>query len=157
MLSYLDPILFPDEIEILEVSPGRCVYPIFKNGSQSLQAKQYRQLSKDEIINLTHVEIYVREPFERYISGVQTYLRFRSTLDRATALHIINDYLFLDRHFALQFHWLVNLKRFCDPLIHIRPLSELNSATDATWNIISRDQSLVDYFQPNLKLWYYLQ
>jgi len=157
MLGYLDPILFPDDIEVLEVSPDRYVYPIFKNGTQSLEAKQYRHLSKGEIIDLTQVEVFVRDPFERYVSGVQTYLRFHPELDRATALQMISQYLFLDRHFTLQFHWLVNLRRFCDAWIHIRPLDELESATDVVWNAVARDQHLIDYFQPNLKLWYYLQ
>lgn len=157
MISYLDPILFPDNIEVLEVSSDRYVYPMFKNGSQSLAAQRYRQLTKDEIVNLTHVEVFVRDPFERYVSGVQTYLRFHPELDRSTALHMINNYLFLDRHFTLQFHWLINLGRFCNPQIHIRPIAELGSATDVTWNAVSRDQKLIDYFQPNLKLWYYLQ
>lgn len=161
MLSFLDPILFPDEIEVLEVSPGRYIYPIFKNGSRTLiDGEGFRQLSKGEILNLKHtdvVEVFVREPFDRFISGVQTYLRFHPELDRITTLSIINRYLFLDRHFNLQFHWLINLNRFCNTLIYIRPLSDLSSTTDLVWNTISRDQSLVDYFQPNLKLWYYLQ
>jgi len=157
MLGYLDPILFPDDIEVLEVSPNRYVYPIFKNGSRSLISKDYRTLSKGEILDLDQVEVFVRDPFERYVSGVQSYLRLNPNLDRATALTMIDRYLFLDRHFSLQFHWLVNLRRFCDPWIHIRPLDDLTSATDLVWNTIARDQQLVDHFQPNLKLWYYLQ
>jgi hypothetical protein len=62
MLGYLDPILFPDDIEVLEVSPNRYVYPIFKNGSRSLVGKEYRTLSKDEILDLDHVEVFVRDP-----------------------------------------------------------------------------------------------
>ena len=157
MISYLDPILFPDDIEVLEVSQNRYVYPIFKNGSRSLISKDYRQLSKGEIVDLTHVEVFVRDPFERYVSGVQSYLRLNPELDRATALQMISRYLFLDRHFSLQFHWLINLGRFCDPWMHIRPIDDLNSATDLVWNTITRDQSLLEYFQSNLKLWYYLQ
>jgi hypothetical protein len=157
MLSYLDPVIFPDDIEVLEVSPSRYVYPIFKNGSRSLASHQYRPLSKSEISDLAQVEIFVRDPFERYVSGVQTYLRLHSELDRTTTLQLINNYLFLDRHFTLQFHWLVNLRRFCNPKIHIRPMAELGSVTDVIWNSVPRDQTLVDYFQPNLKLWYYLQ
>jgi hypothetical protein len=157
MLSYLDPILFPDEIEVLEVSPNRYVYPIFKNGSRSLFGKDYKQLSKEEIFDLKHVEVFVREPFDRYVGGVQSYLSLRPELDRATTLQLIRECLFLDRHFCLQFHWLVNLHRFCDPWMEIKSVSELGTVTDLVWNTMTRDQSLIDYFQPNLKLWYYLQ
>ena len=158
MLSYLDPILFPDQIEILEVSPGRYVYPIYKNGSGLLtDANDFRRLNYFEIRDIRTVEVFVRDPFDRYVSGVQTYLRFNPDLDRTTALKMINQCLFLNRHFALQFHWLVNLTRFTDAWIHIRPITELDTISDEVWHTLSRDQSLIDYFTPNDKLSYYLQ
>lgn len=157
MLSYLDPILFPDECEVLEVAPNRYVYSIFKNGSSSLRKSNFRRLNSDEIAELTDIEVFVREPFERYVSGVQTYLQHNSHLDRTTTLTMIDEYLFLNRHFALQFHWIMNLMRF-NPGVQmtIRPVSELESATDLTWNAIARDKSLLDYFSDNEKLKFYL-
>ena len=157
MLSYLDPILFPDQIEILEVSPGRYVYPIYKNGSSTLNSIGVRRLNYFEIRELRTVEVFVRDPFERYVSGVQTYLQFNPELNRDTILKIINECLFLNRHFTLQFHWLLNLTRFTDAWIHIRPIKELDTITDQVWHTLSRDQSLIDYFTPNDKLSYYLQ
>lgn len=157
MLSYLDPILFPDECEVLEVAPNRYVYSIFKNGSSSLRKSNFRTLNTDEIAELTNIEVFVREPFERYVSGVQTYLQHNSHLDRATTLTMIDEYLFLNRHFALQFHWIMNLMRFNPTvLMTIRPVSELESATDLTWNAIARDKSLLEYFEENEKLKFYL-
>lgn len=157
MLGYIDPILFPDECEVLEVAPGRYVYSIFKNGSSSLRKSNFRILNSDEIAELTNIEVFVREPFERYVSGVQTYLQHNSHLDRATALIMIDKYLFLNRHFALQFHWIMNLMRYNPTvLMTIRPVSELESATDLTWNAIARDKSLLEYFEENEKLKFYL-
>ena len=95
MLSYLDPILFPDQIEILEVSPGRYVYPIYKNGSSTLNSIGVRRLNYFEIRELRTVEVFVRDPFERYVSGVQTYLQFNPELNRDTILKIINECLYL--------------------------------------------------------------
>jgi hypothetical protein len=157
MLSYLDPILFPDQCEILEVGPDRHVYPIFKNGSSSLLAANLRKLNYFEMRELRTVEVFLREPFERYVSGVQTYLRQNTHLDRATALTMIDEYLFLNSHFSLQFHWIVNLQKFTDAWMYFRPIEELHTATDHTWNVLARDETLVNYFGNNKKLNYYLQ
>jgi hypothetical protein len=157
MLSYLDPILFPDQCQILEVGPDRYVYPIFKNGSSSLLAANPRALNYFEMRELRTVEVFLREPFERYISGVQTYLRQNTHLDRATALTMIDEYLFLNSHFSLQFHWIVNLQKFTDAWMYFRPIEELHTATEHTWNVLARDEVLVNYFGNNQKLKYYLQ
>lgn len=157
MLSYLDPTLFPDQCEILEVGTDRYVYPIFKNGSSSLAAANPRKLNYFEMRELRTVEVFLREPFERYVSGVQTYLRQNPHLDRATALTMIDQYLFLNSHFSLQFHWIVNLQKFTDAWMYFRPIEELHTATDHTWNVLARDRTLIDYFSTNQKLKYYLQ
>ena len=101
MLGYIDPIIFPDECEVLEVAPGRYVYNIFKNGSSSLRKSGFRQLSLDEVAALDTVEVFIRDPYERYVSGVQTYLsQLDLAQDRATVLSMIDQFLFLNRHFA---------------------------------------------------------
>jgi hypothetical protein len=70
---------------------------------------------------------------------------------------MINEYLFLNRHFALQFHWIANLARFTDAWLRFRPMEELHTATEHTFNVISRDPTLLDYFADNAKLQFYLQ
>lgn len=157
MLGYIDPTLFPDGPEIYKIAPDRYVYPIYKNGSSSLKGSAEVVYDHDTISNLKVIEVFVREPFERYVSGVQTWLNHNPDLDRATALRLVKDFLFLNRHFSLQFHWLVNLQRYTKAQMYLRPIEELYTATDLTWNRLTRDQSLMDYFQSNSKLWYYLQ
>jgi hypothetical protein len=157
MLSYLDPILFPDECEVLEMGFGNFVYPIFKNGSSSLRGDHPIVLTKEKLRAIGHITVYLREPFERYVSGVQTYLRHNPHLDRATALTIIDQYLFLNRHFALQFHWLVNLRRYYNGYLTFKSVDDLGDITENTWNALERDQSIVDYFKENQKLEFYLQ
>lgn len=158
MLSYLDPMLFPDDILVIELTPGRYVYPIYKNGSSGLFELCYATLNTDAIRTLTNIEVFLREPFERYVSGVQTYLRYNPHLDRATALSMIDEYLFLDRHFALQFHWLVNLQRFApDAELTFKSMSDLDDHVGETWNALTRDQTLTDYFTENNKLHFYLK
>jgi hypothetical protein len=158
MLGYIDPIIFPDECEVLEVAPGRYVYNIFKNGSSSLRKSGFRQLSLDEVATLNTVEVFIREPYERYVSGVQTYLsQLDIAQDRATVLSMIDQFLFLNRHFALQFHWLVNLARHTSASITLRPLSDMGLTTELTWNTIARDEQLIKHFQDNDRLWFYLK
>jgi hypothetical protein len=158
MLSYIDPILFPDECEVLEIAPGHCVYNIFLNGSSSLRESGFRTLSLQEVAQLDRVEVYIREPFDRYVGGVQKYLNdLGDDYDRDTVLRMIREFLFLNRHFSLQFHWLVNLRRHCNPDITIRPLRDLGFITPKTVHVMPRDPGLIDYFRDHDRLWYYLQ
>lgn len=157
MLSYLDPVLFPDECEVLELGFGNFVYPIFKNGSSSLKADNPVVITNKKISAIGNISVYLRDPFERYVSGVQTYLRQNPHLDRATALSMIDEYLFLNRHFALQFHWLVNLRRYYNNWLTFKSVSELGDITENTWNALERDQTIVDYFKENKKLHFYLE
>lgn len=163
MLSYIDPIIFPDECEILEVTPGQqYVYPIFKNGSSALYGSGYRLLDKHELAALGTVDVFVRAPMERFVSGVQMYLsRLPDTYHRETVLHFVDRYLFLNRHYAPQFHWLLNLSRHTTAKIRLRSVAELDqltrNVTPYTLNNPPRDTSLTEFFDDNMRLHFYLQ
>jgi hypothetical protein len=130
MLSQLDNIIFPDRCEVLEISPQRFVYPIYKNGSSSLYNSGFRILDPEELSNLDKVEIFVRDPFDRFQSGITTWIQHNSpAYDRATLLWVASNHLFLNRHFCPQFHWLVNLRRFTSARIKINPISQLSRIT----------------------------
>jgi hypothetical protein len=162
MLSYIDPIIFPDDCEVLEVVPGQqYVYPIFKNGSSALYGSGYRLLDKSELLTLDTVDVFVRAPMERFVSGVQMYLsRLPDTYHRETVLHYVDRYLFLNRHYAPQFHWLLNLSRHTTAKIKLRSLTELDqytkNVTPYTLNNPPRDTSLVEFFNDNMRLHFYL-
>jgi hypothetical protein len=156
MISYIDPILFPDQCHVYEIAQGRYVYPIYKNGSSSLAATG-RQINYRELEQVRTVEVFLRDPFERYVSGVQTYLRnLDPAQDRATVLSMISEFLFLNRHFTLQFHWLMNLARHSDAWMQFRSMDELGTATEHVLNVLERDETLIKYFTNNNKLQYYL-
>jgi hypothetical protein len=158
MFAYIDPIIFPDDCEILQVSADRYVYPIFKNGSSSLRKTGYRKISALEFADVKTVEVFLRDPLDRYISGVQTYLKkLDYNYDRETVLSMIDQYLFLNRHFCLQFHWLINLSRHTQAQIHVRSISELKDLTNLVWNTAPDDKDLVARFAVNQKLDFYLQ
>ena len=155
MLSYLDPILFPDTCEILELPNGRYVHPIYKNGSSSLHGMNFPIVS--DFRDLTEIDVYIREPYERVLSGVNTFLEnLDQTLDRKTALYFVTNYLFLNRHFCPQFYWLVNLRRFTDAKIRLVPFEQINEVVTINKNKSKEDYSKL-YKEFDSKLDFYLQ
>ena len=128
MLSQIDTLLFPDECEVLEVDNNRYVFPIHKNGSTSLHNSGFRKLTLDEVRELSLVEVFVRDPIARYISGVTRFID-DTGFDYYTVLHFVENYLFLNNHYAPQFYWLLNLQRFTRAKILLRPMSDLQTVT----------------------------
>lgn len=155
MLSQLDNIIFPDRCEVLEVAPQRFVYPIYKNGSSSLTKAGYQQVPFEKLPEINVIEIYVRDPYDRFLSGVQTYLMQNFALDRKTILHIVGENLFLNRHYAPQFHWLVNLQRFTKAKIKINPIEKLSELTAHYDNQQDKDYDISEYFKGNEKIQFY--
>jgi len=158
MLSQLDNIIFPDRCEVLEIVPSqKYIYPIFKNASSSLMNSGFSIVDQDNLIEIKTIEVLVRNPFERFISGVQTYLdKLDPELDRKTALYYIENHLFLNRHFAPQFYWLVNLRRYSHAALSIKPLHYVETITNEARNKSIVDDELVEYFENNDKVLFYL-
>lgn len=157
MLSQLDNIIFPDRCDVLEIDSQRYVYPIFKNGSSALKSVQHRVLGNDEIKQINTVDVFVRDPYERFLSGVQTYLRYNPHLHRETALHFISEYLFLNRHFCPQFHWLVNLQRHARVNMRLLPIAQISEITGSIENHYIPDLEIRRFFSKNPKVHFYLQ
>lgn len=157
MLSKIDNIIFPDRCDVVEILPSqRYVYPIFKNGSSSLKHNQ-RILTADELTQVKVIDVYVRDPYERFISGVQTFLQHHAgQYDRKTALLLISEYLFFNRHFCPQFHWLVNLHRHTTAKIRINHISSLSEITNLHENRQIKDADIDEFFKSNDKLHFYL-
>ena len=154
MLSILDPIIFPDDCLILK-SQDHYIYPIFKNGSSSLKQSGYTVVPPDEYADISEVTVFVREPFERYLSGVNTFVQHNPAYHQETLVHIISENLFLNRHFCLQFHWLVNLQRFTQAPVILKPMSELNHVIELH-NNTSKNKSFREVFENHAKLHFYL-
>jgi len=155
MLSQLDNIIFPDRCDVLEIVPSqRYVYPIFKNGSSSLYESGFRLMEHNELDTIPVIDIYVRNPYDRFVTGVNTFLQHNSNLDSATALHFVTNYLFLNRHFCPQFYWLVNLQRFTRAEIRINPIESLSDITRLRVN--QSQDPLLDEALSTSKLHFYL-
>ena len=141
MLSHLDSIIFPDRCEVIEIIPSqRYVYPIFKNGRSSFYVyaskHKCRIVLNNQIKKLNSIDIVLRDPQERLESGINTFiqmtLRDHPTLDKNTISGFAQNYLFLNRHYAPQFLWIVNLARYLNPETKLNLLSmdQLTSITD---------------------------
>jgi hypothetical protein len=137
MFSEVDSIIFPDSCEVIQVASQQFVYPIFKCGRSSLtntmSKKDWRFVPQEEIKNIKKFTIFLRDPQERFLSGVNTYLQhLENDLDQHTVLYFVNQYLFLNRHYAPQFFWLLNLARFAgiDAQVSLRNLTDISELTD---------------------------
>jgi len=141
MLSHLDSIIFPDRCEVIEIIPSqRYVYPIFKNGqSSSLTATKQNNwniLLNEKIKKINSIDVFVRDPAERLASGmssfIQTTVRDHPELDARTVNWFAENYLYLNRHYAPQFLWLVNLARYMNPdcVLNFLGMDDLKTVTD---------------------------
>ena len=141
MRTALDTELFPDLCEVVEMPlHNQWVYLIQKNGNSSLRHQQTRDnlavFTNDEIRALDHVDVYIRNPRARYVSGVNTYLqhlqRDYPELDLSTAFWFAKRYKFLNTHYLPQFHWLANLSRYLrsDTKIRFRNFKDFGAITE---------------------------
>jgi len=172
MLTALDQELFPKLCEVVAMPlHNQWIYLIQKNGSSSLRLQQEQNnldvFCNEQILSLDFVDVYIRNPKARYVSGVNTYLQhlFRDhpELDVKTALWFAKRYKFLNTHYLPQFHWVANLSQYLKPTtkIRFRDLKELDKITDF------RDRALIDppsqdfvkkllENDPSAELWWYL-
>jgi len=172
MLTNLDQELFPDDCEVVLAPPHNLqIYLIQKNGSSSLRTEAKKQnwkiVSNLDLMTLDSVDIFLRDPVDRYLSGVNTFVqhlcRDHPMLDRDTCTHMALKYSFLNRHYLPQWHWILNLVRFLtkDCVIRLHDLSELENVTqlrDRAW-ILPYDQAWADLVLEHtrsLELWFLL-
>jgi hypothetical protein len=141
MLSHLDHIIFPDRCEVIEVVPSqRYVYPIFKNGQSSLLASasqhKWKFFLNEQIKKINSIDVFVRDPEDRLASGIssfiQTTLRDHPDLDPHTVNWFAENYLYLNRHYAPQFLWLINLARYTNSecVLNFFGMDNLKMVTD---------------------------
>lgn len=163
MLSRIDEIIYPNRCEVIEFSdPQRFVYPIFKNGSSSLyehaRSQNYKIILNAQIKKITEINIVLRDPMERFISGFNEFVfytkREKSELDVDTIIYFAETYLFLDRHYAPQLSWLINLNKYLntEAVIHLHSMEALSTFTplhslSKEKNILS--QEVIDRLKTN--------
>jgi hypothetical protein len=117
------------DCEVIEMEDGMAVYPIFKNGRSSIHqyalAHGLKKYYNHDISKLKNIVLYMREPEERFVSGVYTYLYYKNSqkVDEKI-LSQIENFKVIDQHFAPQYIWLLHLYKYYNGLVDIRPVSE---------------------------------
>ena len=169
MLSRLDDIIYPNRCEVIEIEASqRYIYPIFKNGSSSLlehaRQQNYKILINEQIERAPIIDIILRDPLSRFISGIQTFVhnvkKENPILDVDTILYFAENYLFLNRHYTPQLSWLINLSRYSDAKLRLHSMDALSTFTPLTWTHlkdIQFDQTVLDRLSNNVHNEMYLR
>ena len=109
---------------------GFVIYPIFKNGRTSLYhyglEKQAETFINEQLKSLKHIHVFLREPNERFISGVNTYIEFENLGSQEdTILKQIEEMKICDRHFVPQYFWLMHLSKYFKGSVRLATIKEL--------------------------------
>jgi hypothetical protein len=173
MRTALDTELFPELCEVVEMPlHNQWIYSIQKNGSSSLRIQQARDnlavFVNDKINDLDFVDVYIRDPRDRYINGINTYLQFlkrdHPELDYNTAFWFARRYKFLNTHYLPQFHWIANLSRYLhgDAKIRFRSFQDFGKVARINAKPVGvtapSDEFIKTLFKDdaNIELWLYL-
>ena len=171
MLSRIDEIIYPNRCEVIEIEASqRGIYPIFKNGSSSLNeyahARKLKILFNEQIRKLSDINIIIRNPQERFISGFNTYIyntkQENPQLDLDTIIYFAETYLFLNRHYAPQFSWIINLTRYAgkNTKLHLYGMESLKEFTPLSINpteIMLLSPDVIDRLKSNIHNEIYLR
>ena len=145
-------------------------FMIYKNASSSLRDESKYQNGRvwhnSELISLDRIDIFFRDPTTRYYAGIATYvdhlLKKNPDLDITTILHFVNNYRFLNLHFAPQILWLINLGKWIDldrTILHFHSVNEAQTLTkfrsEPTPDLINDIKKLIRH-DNDLKLWLYI-
>lgn len=168
MFTRLDDILYPNTVEVYDFHEiNKFVYPIFKCGrstiTEIIKEKQFPVLINEQIKQLKLIDIYLRNPKERFISGVRTYLHNirNENLDVNTIIYYIKQGIILDRHFLPQICWLINLARYLSPTtkLSLHSIAMLNEYSQGVHAKPEKDES-IDLSEleqvPNLEMYHRL-
>jgi hypothetical protein len=121
--------IFTTDCSVIKMPNREYVYPIFKNGRSSL--KLYAQQNKLEVITnkqlsaLTEVTVFLRDPQQRFVSGVHTVIEFEDVFDVPAFLKQIENLKLYNRHFIPQVYWLLHLVKYFKGKVKLLPVEAL--------------------------------
>ena len=124
---------------VVDVGP-HTIYPIFRVAQSTLMSVCDRKYINKEIDYCNHVNIIIRDPETRFVSGVNEYCR-QNKLDVSDTWKLVNEGKVVDRHFAPQYIWLLHLYKYYKGFITIRPFKHISNITDVH---IHKSKSKID-------------
>lgn len=131
MLNNYDKLLRTDCV-VVQIGE-QIVYPIFKVGSSTLMAAADRKHVNWDIRNCHDITVLIRDPAERFTSGLKEHCQ-QNHLDIKHAWEMVNQGQLVDRHFAPQYLWLMNLYRFYKGTVTLRSFEHIKKITNKHHN-----------------------
>ena len=114
------------------------IYPIFKNGQSSIMERarieKWDIIVNEDLVRLKKIKIFLRDPIERFASGVHTVIEYQNISNIERYLQQVQCYERYDRHFMPQFYWLIHLFRYFKGTIEILPVSKLYDIVPERWS-----------------------
>ena len=127
MIQYNNDLVYPPLCTVFELDTGEFVYPIFKNGSSSLQNICKRKHFNTQLNNIDHIKVYWRDAQSRFSSAVNWLLDGEyKDYDKNTIVDLIQSGKLVNRHFMPQYMWLCHLYKYHTGTISIIDISNLN-------------------------------
>ena len=117
------------DCEVIKFANNLNIYPIFKNGRSSLTKYAVRNklpiVKNSDISVLKNITVHVRDPVERFVSGVHTYFYLNQLKINSETLKKIDNSEIIDRHFVPQSIWLLHLHKFYQGNVILKNVSEV--------------------------------
>jgi hypothetical protein len=104
------------------------VYPILRVGSTSLNLASDEKYINQEIAKCDHIDVLLRDPRERFVSGLNEYCKQHNLDVNDTWQEVAGGHL-IDRHFAPQFVHLLHLYKFYKGIVTLRPFQFIEKIT----------------------------
>ena len=123
MLTHWNKLLNTD-CTVIDIGP-HTIYPIFKNGSSSLMSIADKTYTNKQIANCNNINILLRDPEERFVSGINEYCK-QNNLDVKDTWELVYDDKIINRHFAPQWLWLFHLYKFYRGKVILKPFETIN-------------------------------
>ena len=119
--------LFNTDCTVIDIG-SHTVYPIFRVGYTSLMSDADQTYTNKQISKCEHIDIIIRNPVDRFVSGVNEYCR-QNSLDVKKTWRLIKQEKLVDRHFAPQYIWLIHLHRFYKGTVTLKPFGYISEIT----------------------------
>lgn len=102
------------------------VYPIMRNGSNSLRAVVGHEYTNNEINKCKNILVFLRDPADRFISGLNEYCRQNGT-ELRQSYNLIKQGKLMDRHFSPQWIWLLHLNKYYKGMVSLISFKDIGS------------------------------
>ena len=109
------------------------LYPIFRNGWSTLNGVADRKYLNDDIAQCEKIDVLIRPPKQRFVSGVNEYCR-QNNLDLEDTYKAIVAEEIMDRHFTPQCIWLLHLYKYYKGKITLKNFEHIKNITHTHLN-----------------------